>query len=284
MVERTPKHLEKRKMCSKCQTILPAGENRKRIWNQLLCSCCFEAELSKIEDPVERARIRFELLKKHGNSKIALNFDELMKLYANDCNTFIQIAGPGEVSRERIRWLYQTIFADITPGRPDGTTRRKVCTRKRDIKRVDDAFKCHSRFTLIAKKAMKIGYKIKPVFIKEKHGRDRTGFSKIKLSINGCLVKIARIKRQRRIGKRIYFPLFLHIGSTIKATEFVIGVVGEESRPKIYIIPIKILLELSRGRSSFHIFIPTEKLPPYHNIRPRVDWWQYLDAWHLLKQ
>lgn len=280
MVKKAREYLKKPKLCPNCRAILPAGKNRKRIWNRLLCSDCFEAELLKIENPVERARIRFEMLKKHGHSKIALNFDELMKLCSNDCNAFAQIAESGEVSRERIRQLYQEIFADITPGRPDGRTRFKVCARKRGIQRAADDFKHYSKFTLIIEEATKRGYEIKPVLTKYSRRPNRKYFSKTKLLINSYLVGVVKTTSQCKAGKRTYFVL--PVGSAIKVTKFMIGIVGEKSESKIYIIPTEILLELLGDRNKFYIYIPVKKLPPYHNMRPRVDWWQYLDAWHLL--
>ena len=52
----------------------------------------------------------------------------------------------------------------------------------------------------------------------------------------------------------------------------------------IFVIPSKVLLKsyFTTVMESSVIYLPTEKLAEYLNQRPRVDFWQYENAWHLL--
>jgi hypothetical protein len=51
--------------------------------------------------------------------------------------------------------------------------------------------------------------------------------------------------------------------------------------PNTFVIPSKVLLRayFDPPRRRAMLWLPVEQLPRYRNLRPRINYWSYLDAW-----
>ena len=84
--------------------------------------------------------------------------------------------------------------------------------------------------------------------------------------------------------------MYAHAGCSLldlQESEFQIFIQEISGRQgRIFLVPSSVILS---GRFYFSetgyvcIFLPIEKLPIYKNRKPRIDWWQYENAWHLIK-
>lgn len=62
--------------------------------------------------------------------------------------------------------------------------------------------------------------------------------------------------------------------TSMHGAKFVLALCGNEN---LFVLPQSIV-----GQKSFYIRAAPAVAPAYHGIRPRIDFWPYLDAWHLI--
>ncbi|MEK7175938.1 MAG: hypothetical protein AAB695_01010 [Patescibacteria group bacterium] len=225
--------------------------------------------------PGNIAEIRewYERNRNHGNSKGTLpDFDTMLAKFSDDCTKFNDIAAELGLTRERIRQIYQKYFSSIIARRPNGRTRQKVCTLKRRTVRVNEFFHSDSRYAPLLDRAAREGIEAKPVFTHSavaKHNKRR-------FLLNGLICKLLVVSAPREHQERLCFKFSL---TSLEEIEFLILQAGVPES-KFFVLPITTVWP---GKS---IYIPAGfRWLEYKNSGRRVktDWFQYLEAWHLLK-
>lgn len=241
----------------------------------------FELDDAKVVEA--RARFEANAQRRH---KDETTFDEYLELFANDCTSFASI---GEnrpkrlrLSREMVRLVYRKYFVDLFTRRPGGRVRQKFCALK-TIKIKSRELPTDGAIKEVAEAAVKKGLTFEKEQIK---GRSFPVFRKRVLWLNykRCLVRLATEKWSPRGTKRFYIPIWWS-KNYLKSADFAVIVQKVLGYPeRFFIAPTVDLLEIWGDKKTIGSFyIPLEKLPVYQNIRPRIDWWQYENAWHLLK-
>jgi hypothetical protein len=236
---------------------------------------------------VARFRRRFEkdMTRYRDLRKTALQFDELLDLFANDCLTFAEIGrrlGEEALSRERVRQIYNKYFRGFFPRRRGGRLRRRVCAlRRRHIAAKD--FAGNEALAKIYRLAGKAGVAVEKAFIA---GSRQPRFRRKGALIGGALYVIHHAKILFHQRRRSYARALLRV-STLHRAAGVIVLQETGSGERVFIFPSRDILETySReieARGEICLFIPTEKLPVYRNRKPRLDWWKYENAWPGIK-
>lgn len=234
---------------------------------------------------VAEARVRFEANAQR-RCKDKTTFDEYLKLFANDCTSFTNI---GEnrpkrlrLSREMVRLVYRKCFADLFPRRPGGRVRQKFCTLKR-IKIKSRELPMDGATKEVAEAAVRKGLTFEKEQVK---GRQPCFvFKKRVLWLNHkrCLVGLATKKWSPRGTNRSYTHIWWS-KNYLKSADFAVITQKVPGFPeRFFIIPTADLLKILRDKKRKSFYLPLGRLPVYRNRRPRIDWWQYENAWHLLK-
>lgn len=195
-----------------------------------------------------------------------LTDEELLQAFAGPENQS-EIAKRAGVSRERIRQIYNARFRDQLGGL-SGVGRNRLNWEEKHFPGLEASWSPATR--RVAATARENDMEVFPVpVIPRTKGR---GHSHL-LVINGrsCLVRTARSHYVPKVGGRRYY----HFGIRRVKDDFTIFV----TRVRIFVVPNTML----RDRYSHHLYLPVDKLPPYNNIQPGVDWWQYENAWELLR-
>ena len=241
------------------------------------------------DEKVAKARERF-VANAQNRSKDRTTFEEYLELFANDCNTFVQIArgrgGNGEnLHCLTIRDRYHRYFEELFPSRRGCHKRRKLCAiKKRKL--------CETKK-------------------KEMNARGRAGISRSELmneliscaeqnNLNWSVVDTGRPSNKTILINekkcRILFVsrawrtpshsgrLLTHLqisSQILNQTDFIIVYQKISDIKRFFVMSAHILQVYSGAIKSF--YLPIEKLPAYRSHPPKVDWWQYENAWHLLK-
>lgn len=239
-------------------------------------------KLKATDETIQRARERFNRTRQERGfqCKLKIDFDELYELFGNDCNTFSGIAQKFGCTRENIRQLYRKYFAHLFRDKT-GRKRRRTATLKRSRMQSKDFSKAPEILKDLAETALAKGLNVERIKRQSSYGR----FSTTDLLINGKRCNIHSLSRARKgsPGAKQSYSCFSPSYGKLKEVDFVIVVQKVFPYPqRVFILP-KALLEKFMDKPRKYIYVPLQKLPIYYNIRPNIDFWDYLGAWHLLK-
>jgi hypothetical protein len=238
-------------------------------------------EISLDDPEVLEAKRRFEQGMKSAVAKFSLSFEEtLERLLA--CETQMEIAEAGGVTRQAFGWVYHKHFASILPpSAKDGRRRQSVC----DLKR-----KAISRCTLpktqparnVAEEAMAHGLEVRQVL-----GQGNQPFRQSLLEIGDCLCAVRHLQHASRAkahSKRMYSRLAL-LKRSLGSIDFVTVWQSVKGRvERFLVIPAAALSEYLGGRKRGVVYIPSDGDYAWQHARPTVNWLQYENAWYLLKK
>lgn len=220
---------------------------------------------------IEEAKQVFNINQARYHSKLP-GFEELFNLFSNNCTTFSDIGRELGLTREAIRYIYNKYFRRFLGGK-SGRVRVKVCSR---LNRLSLIIKKFNQFpaTRVLLEITGGKLEIKPV-----------GLSKKFMVINGhkCLVKNTFAwRRMNEFALRFHLPISLSRNS-LMGTDFLIIISGRDKEKIFFIIPTSVILGVSPEKAErWSIFIPSTNVV-YNNHPPRIDFWEYAKAWHLLE-
>lgn len=220
-------------------------------------------------------RHRFEML--HGIGSVFA----LYSLLAEDCRTFADIGKAFGLTKERIRQIYKKRIAPFLPHK-NGRGRLRQCT----LARVH--IKQFPKITLdIWREARKQGLKVRHLNSIRLNGQVSTIKHALILNDKNCKVQKCRHRfSPNRSAKHHRSYAYIQISRyAVRRYDYFIFVMAIPGFNKRYfIIPAKDLLaSVFSVKEYFTIYLPVEKHRAYNCIRPRVDWQQYENAWHLLR-
>ena len=105
---------------------------------------------------------------------------------------------------------------------------------------------------------------------------------------NGRLCNLHDLKKAFRFGrdKRWSANMAFLLPTLLKVEWLIVRVQVAGFPEHWFVIPSLKLQKLFAGSNSKrkNFRFPLEKLPVYHNRLPMIDYWQYEDAWHLIKK
>ncbi|MBI2030337.1 hypothetical protein HYT05_01815 [Candidatus Kaiserbacteria bacterium] len=223
--------------------------------------------------------------------KLDLSFEELFEYFKADCVRHIHVAEVAGVTRERIRQIYNQYFRELFDDK-SGSERRKAYTpinRLVKVKRSEhELFNNDTFVKKIVEKARAAGCTVEAIPHLFK-GEIHSGRVTIrKLLINGHLCSLHQITTawQRCIsGGRFYASTNIRRSTMIATEALILHTEAAGFTERIFVIPTAILRAAhpsAATRRDTCLYLPTQKLPVYRNIRSHIDYWQHEDAWHLL--
>lgn len=208
-------------------------------------------------------------------------FDKYLGLFSQDCNSFADIARLENLTRQRVSQVYGKYYKGLFPGRPNGWARVKICTVKKHkalAGEVPLGGIIHN-ICLLAKEN-ELDFQLIPM------GQSSgPPFNRKNLIVNHKLCHVSVCSQVWRPSKNVRFISdFQDSRWQHEQPQFLIAVQNIPHHPKRYfILPFGELLGRYRqGDGAVRFTIPLEKLSVCSK-HPRLDFWQYEDAWHLLK-
>ena len=223
----------------------------------------------------EEARERYEKIKIKYNLPV---FDEALKLFKDDCNSFSYIARTLNIYRSLVRRMYYQVFSGVTTKRLDGIVRRRAKTLKRGITRSIALMNSDKRLIYILGKARELRLHIKPVYIRREGTPYKHFWNRLLLNGYRCFISFANntyILRRKR-----YFR-FLRRHSIINCDFFML--LGRyEATTRLFIIPSQVInrIIIENGQMSLHV--PLSKEDIYWRFGINIS--QYENAWYLLEK
>lgn len=202
----------------------------------------------------------------------------------------IHVAEVAGVTRERIRQIYNQYFRELFDDK-SGSERRKAYTpinRLAKVQRSENELFSDPFIKRLVEKARAAGCTVEAIpHLYE--GEILTGeVSTRKLLINGHLCSLHQITTawQRCIsGGRFYASTNIRRSTMIDTEALILHIEAAGFTERIFVIPTATLRAAhpsAATRRDTCLYLPTQKLPGYRNIRSRIDYWQHEDAWHLL--
>ena len=181
--------------------------------------------------------------------------------------SFTQIARRHQCTPERIRQLAEVAGVKAADWRSVARHRRAEALQ---------ATLPTGNLRLVWDEALQRGLEVKRVLVLT--GGNPWGVRERRLLINGrtCAVSVTRrCYHARREGEKGYG--YHQLGTSPRDFQVFENAVPGYPR-RFFVVP---WCMLDRRR---HCYIPLEMSPPYHNVLPKIDWWSYQDAWHLLNE
>lgn len=203
---------------------------------------------------------------------------QMLQFFSGDLS-FAEIGRRIRRSRERVRQLYKPV-ADLFPDRPNGRSRQKICTLRTNLQKAQDFSNAPTVLRKIAEIAQAHGYPVRKIPL-SKSGNSVITFYTTSIRING---RVCTIHHLKNIGsliphcKSTYTCLKL-TRTKVEKCDFMIVLRQIGTTEQVFVVPTKILLG-NWGYGYFHIRV--QKISAHPNSHTRIDFWQYLDAWHLL--
>lgn len=243
---------------------------------------------------VAEAKARFEANAVY-RRKDKTSFEKYLGLFANDCQSFTAI-GKNKPKRRRLSrgmmgMVYKRYFADLFPRRSGGHSRNRFCLLKKVSIRARElpADKCLVREVGEVATQQGFDFKREPYLGMSMTDRDRY-FKKKFVQIGNKRCRLYKITKPffTPETKRFYAHTNIRVNSVRTADFLIIQTKIENYPTQFWIIPVADCLEIfndkiTSGAKSVAFYLPVEKLPVYRNIKPKVDWWKYENAWHLLR-
>lgn len=223
-------------------------------------------------------------------------YERWLQRFARNCNPFTEIAKDEKLTAERIRQIYNEFFAPYLPEK-SGLQRKHVCA----LHRTDVSFKRAERkfptklLEDMAHRVREQGHTISAVPRKTSTtGNNAWVPRKGALCINNMMCRVSHQKKKIKNSNGV----LVRVGTNVlkKYSFFIFCLEVEDFDLVFYVIPVEILRDTAlcikaRGkkRESVVFVLPLNKVRGNINFgwgvsrEPKVDWRQYIDAWHLLE-
>lgn len=213
-----------------------------------------------------------------------IDFDTLLNHF-KECKTQNEIAIIFGVSRERIRQLYDEYFCEIFDG-VEGKKRMVSAIQKRRTfssrKIEEELFQTEPLKTVVGQ-AINAGHNVScfPV----RNSGLKVSPKKININNSGCLIKTVTSVFIPTGSKKTYAHSFIILDGKEKNPDFVIFYIKIKGYPqRIFIVPYDVIKYVCCNQKNKQkcLNIPTEKTQIYKNRFPKINWWEYENAWHLI--
>jgi hypothetical protein len=244
--------------------------------------------LSLSHPDVVVAKARFEANRRKFNyaTKADLEFDYLFEKFQE--KTISRVSFETGLSKQAIYQIYKKYFRDLFG--VSGWTNFRIVRRKERATRV--AYRKGEQLERenikeIVKSAQEAGLFISAVVLENQTG---ARVSTKLLLINNMVCYIHTMSACWKIfpeAKKVYARAGISC-RTLRSASFQVYLVNARGFPqRIFVVPSDLLLKeyASTLKGKYPtVYLPVYNEQAYHGQQPRIDWWQYENAWHLLKE
>ncbi len=234
------------------------------------------AGLVRNEMSMQELRIIYERLAKT-RTKINLTYDSFLQLFQEGHN-FTSIGRRLGIRKETV-WRYYNCYFKSVIGLT-GTQRLYGGKREKRELILREIPEKGGTLGVIARAAEKAGLTVRRT---PKIGSSFT-LRKFGLLIDGNLCRIHRLRNVHSAPRTTqrYVRAVVHRTRRVPYVAHIFSVKISGKNCRILVVPTYVLNRLTGREGRVEINIPIHQRPLYHNRAPRIDWWKYENAWHLL--
>lgn len=235
------------------------------------------------DDIVQERRWQYQALREGQGSgtprKMTMTFDELFEAFQSDCITQVQIAKANNVSRERIRQIYDEWFRDLFEDK-SGRDRVAACTLVNRAIRLENlryqGLDDPSTFVgRVAQKATLWGFGVERIVSVS------YVLSPFRLRVNSKMVGLHWVSKFTAVGPRQDRYGRVNVSRGKLQGEFAV-VIYLEPWDQFYVVPTSPILGILGRKDATILYIPQERA--LEQRRPsRINFWDHVERWDLLK-
>jgi hypothetical protein len=237
---------------------------------------------------VRAAKAIWDNSRHHSQRRRSLTFARLLRYFANDKLRFSDIAEMSGLSSERVRQVYAQHFQALF-GNRSGRDRHNFYFRRRtdaSMRAGEARLFAQDELRLVIRHARAASCTVASVPTRNsKYGATPKVNS---LNINGYLCSVLRSTRLKKgpDARRGYVPFKLARSVVQKVDALILYCATAEFPHRVFVVPRRDLLPLFKGTRARmrSVYVPAEKRPILRSHQPRIEFWQYENAWHHLKR
>jgi Sigma-70, region 4 len=203
-----------------------------------------------------------------------IDLDRYRELFSDPESTFASIGQRMNVSRERVRQIYEVYFKSKLGPRIERSVLRKNRSRRKLIEEAASADGISDAKRLVWTLAANAGLHVTRLVSSTGNILRAT----MTLVINGHICEVSYARATLRTARRAVARYTAHKWSH-GTIEFLVCVRKMDAEPEVFIIPSHELTKHKSGRIS----IPVQRSERYKNHFARIDFWKYQNAWDLLR-
>ena len=241
-------------------------------------------KISLSHPDVRRVRRRFEQQQRGRRTKCNLGYAELWDLFSDSSKSFTSIGDEAGITKQRVSEIFKRYFAEFLIGK-GGNQRSKA----RHLKNHCAAARTFPPDTVIGKVA--------DLALQNHCLALRMPARQWKVALQTMFLKNALIINSQRCmiynPRNVFLPnkesayAYAHVEvlrRKLSDYDFVVIYTKPVGRAeRVFIIPCEEVRKVSRTGSSrgVPLYIPLERIRS-STLRPKIDYWRYENAWHLL--
>lgn len=205
------------------------------------------------------------------------SYDELYRQFETN-KPYAEIAATYGVSRQRIQQIYKQYFQ---PWMSTPKERRAARLAESNLGKVASHMRAIPKLEVLRTAVESLGLRMEPVATVRLPNRASHYF----VDIEGHRCKVQTTAKSALMssrGHRSYwrFNLTRH---TLEQCEYNIFIAGSEGLENFFIVPSKLIVDtLLFTRPYKTAYIATQNLEPYNNQLPKLNFWNYHEAWAQL--
>lgn len=221
---------------------------------------------------------------KNARPKITLTYDQFFKLFQEPGSTCASIGRQLGIHKMTVAAYYGRYFQPIFGRSASERLRAAKRQEREDIVR-EFPEESRSVISIVARAAERAGLTV--------HRTPKQGhvfeLRRKALLIDGNLCRMYHLRTAHRVvgGTQRYTRVMFwrpQDGRKISYVAHILYITIPGQPCRIFVVPDYVVSRLSGKTPKIMAHIPVEQRPPYRPChQPRVDWWKYLDAWHLLE-
>jgi len=247
-------------------------------------------QLTELLSPeaIQAARQKFEG-DVHQRRKMLCSFDELCRFFESSAD-FGSIARVSGVTRQAIGHTMRSLFGEEAVRRRTDARREEAAKARMERAQVERL--SSEPLAFVADRAWSAGCEVSTVVCHHENAPDTVAFRH--LLINGHFCNVQQVVRRFWPDKKNavgYTVVPAGISRrTVEEVDAVLICTSVEREPRrVYVIPTAVLRATHFRPGAFQpreyktLYIPLRKRPEWSKQNsPRIDFWEYEDAWHLL--
>lgn len=208
--------------------------------------------------------------------RIRMPYDDLLSLFTDESRNWCDIARTLGVTPQAVRQLYQRFFQPVI-GKSGLELRRQRARQARE--EVVRELPTDTVLRVVALAAEKAGLTVRQVASGDWLRQRALQIQEHLCRVHHCVSMVGPPKDPHAIHVKTDF--LRPSGAPYAAYVVYAAVPGR--RRRFFVVPRYVVNRMPQHGDYVHAWIPLERRPVYHNIRPRVDWLRYENAWHLLE-
>lgn len=225
----------------------------------------------------------------HRSSTCTASFERLLELFADETISMTKVAAKIGITRGSATRLYDRYFCELLSHVPPVERREIFFEAQKEARRqrMAETIRDLPWFDRIDAGAKKAGLVLSAHIPTDCNGK-LTSPRKTLVEIGGmpCAVHPIRVARKPSAHSDMHYGIVRIPSASIDEVKIRLFPVVISGAQGTFVIPTKDLVEglapREQDRDHVHLYIPLRRFMGPRRCPPRIDFWPYRDAWHLL--